>query len=94
MRVIELVARARLAALFSSVDSIDDGGLMAYSIDGRDLYRKAAEYVDRILRGASASELPIERPTRLHLVLNLRTAKAQGIKLPRSLLVRADRVIE
>lgn len=92
--VIELVARTRLVALYSSIDSVDDGGLMAYSIDGRDLFRKAAAYVDRILRGASPSELPIERATRIHLVLNLKTAKAQGIKFPQSLLLRADRVIE
>jgi putative ABC transport system substrate-binding protein len=92
--VIELVARTRLAAMFSSIDSVNDGGLMAYSIDNRDLYRKAAEYVDRVLRGAKPSELPIERATRLYLALNLKTAKTQGIKFPQSLLLRADRVIE
>ncbi len=67
---------------------------MAYSIDNSDLMRNAAEYVDRLLRGAKPSELPIQRPTHIRLLLNLKTARAQGIKLPQSLLLRADRVIE
>jgi putative ABC transport system substrate-binding protein len=91
---VELVARTRLVATYANLENVDDGGLMAYSIDAGDIMRKAAGYVDRILRGASPSELPIERPTRLHLVLNLKTAKAQGIRFPQSLLLRADRVIE
>ncbi|MEW6690791.1 MAG: ABC transporter substrate binding protein, partial [Pseudomonadota bacterium] len=92
--LVERVARTRLPAMYASIEAVTDGGLMTYSIDNLDLMRKAADYVDRILRGASPSELPIERPTRIHLVLNLRTAKAQGIKCPQSLLVRADQVIE
>jgi len=92
--LVQLIARTRLAAMYSGSEFVDDGGLMTYSIDLRDLMRKAAEYVDRILRGARPSELPIERPTKLYLVLNLRTAKAQGISFPQSLLLRADRVIE
>ncbi len=92
--LITLVARTRLAAMHSGPEAVQQGGLMAYSGDTRGLMRKAAEYVDRILRGASPSELPIERPTQIHLVLNLKTAKAQGITFPQSLLVRADRVIE
>jgi putative ABC transport system substrate-binding protein len=92
--LIDLVGRTRLAAMHSGPEAVKDGGLMAYSIDTRDLMRKAAEYVDRILRGARPDELPIERPTQIHLVLNLKTAKAQGIKFSQSLLLRADRVIE
>jgi putative ABC transport system substrate-binding protein len=92
--LIDLVGRTRLAAMHSGPEAVKDGGLMAYSSDTHDLMRKAAEYVDRILRGAHPSELPIERPTQIHLVLNLKTAKAQGIKFPQSLLLRADRVIE
>ncbi len=92
--LVALVARTRLAAMHSGPEAVQKGGLMAYGTDTRDLMRKAAEYVDRILRGASPSELPIERPTQIHLALNLKTAKAQGIKFPQSLLLRADRVIE
>lgn len=92
--LVQLVARTRLAATYSGLEYVDYGGLMAYSTDARDVMRKAAEYVDRILRGARASDLPIERPTRIYLVLNLKTAKAQGITFPQSLLLRADRVIE
>jgi putative ABC transport system substrate-binding protein len=92
--LVKLVARTRLAATYSGPESVDDGGLMTYSTDSRDVMRKAAEYVDRILRGARASDLPIERPTRVYLVLNQKTAKAQGITFPQSLLLRADRVIE
>jgi putative ABC transport system substrate-binding protein len=92
--LIALVARTRLAAMHSGPEAVKSGGLMAYSVDTHDLMRKAAEYVDRILRGASPSELPIERPTRVYLALNLKTAKAQGVTFPQSLLLRADRVIE
>ena len=92
--LIDLVAGTRLAAMHSGPEAVKNGGLMAYSVDTHDLMRKAAEYVDRILRGASPRELPIERPTRVYVVLNLKTAKAQGIKFPQSLLLRADRVIE
>ena len=92
--LIDLIARTRLAAMHSGLEAVKIGGLMAYSVDTRDLMRKAADYVDRILRGASPSELPIERPTEIHLVLNLKTAKAQGITFSQSLLLRADRVIE
>jgi putative ABC transport system substrate-binding protein len=92
--LVQLVGRTRLAATYSGPEAVDKGGLMAYSIDSRDVMRKAADYVDRILRGARPSDLPIERPTRVYLVLNLRTAKAQGITFPQSLLLRADRVIE
>lgn len=92
--LIRLVARTRLAATYAGPEFVDDGGLMTYAIDLRDNMRKAADYVDRILRGAGASDLPIERPTRVYLVLNLKTAKAQGITFPQSLLLRADRVIE
>ncbi len=92
--LVELVARTRLAALYPGLQTVEDGGLMAYSNDPRDVMRKAADYVDRVLRGARPGDLPIERPTRLYLVLNLKTAKAQGIKFPQSLLLRADRVIE
>jgi len=92
--LVDLVARTRLAAMYASLEAVEGGGLMTYSIDQVHLMRKAAVYVDRILRGANPGELPIERPTRLYLALNLKTAKAQGINFPQSLLLRADRVVE
>jgi putative ABC transport system substrate-binding protein len=93
-RVVELAVRHQLAAMYGFKEFVDAGGLMAYGPDYPDLYRRAATYVDKILKGANPADLPIEQPTKFELVINVKTAKALGLALPPSLLIRADQVIE
>jgi len=92
-RIADLAAKHRLPTIFASRGFVEAGGLMAYAPNVDEIYRRAAAYVDRILKGAKPSDLPVEQPTRFELVINLRTAKALGLTIPRSLLVRADEVI-
>lgn len=92
--VIAMAARLRIPAIYPTLEFAHDGGLVAYSTDVRALFRRAASYVDRILKGAKPADLAVERPTQFELVINLKTAKALGIKIPQSVLVRADRLIE
>ena len=93
-RIAELAVKHRLATISGLREMVEAGGLMAYGASFRDLYRRAANHVHRILQGASPAELPVEQPTRFELVLNLRTAKALGIEVPDRMLALADEVIE
>ena len=92
-RVTALVAKYRIVAVFPNREFVEAGGLMAYGPDFRIMFRRAADYVDKILRGAKPASLPIEQPTRYLLIVNLRAAKALGITIPESILLRADEVI-
>lgn len=93
-RIVEFAAQQRLPASFAFPESVERGGLVSYSIDFLDLNRRAAVYVDKILRGAKPAELPVELPSKFELVVNLKTARALGITIPQGVLLRADRVIE
>ena len=93
-RIAALAIAARLPTLYAFREHVEEGGLISYSVDIRENYRRAATFVDKILRGAKPGDLPIELPTTLELVVNLRTAKTLGITIPPALLVRADEVIE
>ncbi len=92
-RIVELAARHGLPTLYGWQDFVDEGGLMSYGPDIEILVRRAASYVDRIIRGEKPGDLPIEQPARLQLSINLKTAKALGLTVPEALLVRADRLI-
>jgi len=92
--VIDAAAQRRLPGMYVFSLYPQSGGLMSYGANAEDLYRRAAGYVDRILKGAKPSELPVERPTKFELVFNLKTAKALGLTIPPSLLARADQVID
>jgi ABC-type uncharacterized transport system substrate-binding protein len=92
--IIDLAAQRRLSGMYVFSLYPVSGALMSYGAHAEDLYRRAAEYVDRILRGAKPSVLPVERPTKFELVINLKTAKTLGLTIPPSLLARADQVIE
>jgi putative ABC transport system substrate-binding protein len=93
-RVADLAAKHHVPAMYGSSEHVEAGGLISYAPDIPYVFRRAATYVDRILKGAKPSEMPVEQPTKLLLVINLKTAKALGLTIPPSLLLRSDQVIE
>jgi putative ABC transport system substrate-binding protein len=93
-RIADLAARRHLPSVYGLMDFVEAGGLMFYGANDSDRFRRAAIFVDKILKGANPAELPIEQPTKFDLVINLKTAKALGLTIPQSLLIRADQVIE
>jgi putative ABC transport system substrate-binding protein len=94
VRIVELATKHRLPTMFGVTRYMDAGGLMAYGPDTLEMSRRAAGYVDRILKGATPADLPVEQPTRFEFVVNLKTAKALGLRIPPALLLRADQVLE
>jgi len=93
-RLAALAAKGRLPSVFLIKEHVQAGGLMAYGPSLRDNFRRAATYVDKILKGAKPGDLPVEQPTKFELVLNVKAAKALGLTIPQSILLRADQIIE
>ena len=90
---VELAAKSRLPTTYWSAEFVEAGGLMAYSVNITDLFRRAATYVDKILKGAKPADLPVEQPTRFEFIINLKAAKQIGLTIPPNVLARADKVI-
>jgi putative tryptophan/tyrosine transport system substrate-binding protein len=93
-RIVELAGKYRLPAIYFSKEFVDDGGLMSYGVDFTDLFRRAAVYVDRILKGAKPADLPVQQATKFEFIINLKAAKQIGLTIPPNVLARADRVIK
>jgi len=94
LRIVEYAAKERIPAIYEISQFVDAGGLMSYGPNIDELVRRAATYVDKILKGAKPADLPIEQPTKFEFVINLKCAKALGVTIPQSVLLQADRVIE
>jgi putative ABC transport system substrate-binding protein len=93
-QVVELAARSRLPVMYWAAEFVEAGGLIAYSVSFTDLFRRAATYVDKILKGAKPADLPVEQPTKFEFLVNLKSAKQIGLTIPPNVLARADRVIK
>ena len=93
-RIVDLAAKHRLPSMYATRQYVDLGGLISYGANQSDLTRRAATYVDKIIKGAKPGDLPVEQPTKFELVINLKTAKTLGLTIPQSLLLRADEVIQ
>ena len=93
-QIVDLVAKSRLPTIYEGGASVEAGGLMAYGVSGTDLARRAATYVDKILKGAKPADLPVEQPKKFELIINLKAAKQIGLTIPPNVLVRADKVIK
>ena len=93
-RIIELALKYRLPAMYSRKEFVDDGGLMSYGVDFADLYRHAAVYVDKILKGVSPADLPVQQAKKFDFAINLKTANQIGLTIPPHVLARADRLIK
>ena len=94
IRLTDLAAKSRLPGMYTTREYVEAGGLMSYGPTTRELFRRAATFVDKILKGAKPADLPVEQPTKFELVINLKTAKALGLTIPPSLLLRADQIVE
>ena len=92
--IIEMAAKNKIATTYPSREFVDAGGLFSYGVSYPDLYRRSASLIHKIFKGANPGDLPVEQPTKLELVINLKTAKALGLTVPATLLSRADEVIE
>jgi len=93
-RTIGFALKSRLPSVYGNREAVDAGALMSYGADFADSYRRVAYYVDKILKGAKPADLPVERPTKFELVINLKTAKQIGLTIPQSMLYKADKVIK
>jgi putative ABC transport system substrate-binding protein len=93
-RIVEFAAKSRLPAMYAAKEFVDAGGLMTYGANLADVFRRAAIYVDKILKGAKPADLPVEQPTKFELVINAKTAKTLGLTIPPQMLAIADEVID
>jgi putative ABC transport system substrate-binding protein len=93
-QVVELVGNSRLPAIYGQSEFVEAGGLMSYAPSYPDLFRRAATYVDKILKGAKPADLPVEQPTKFEFIINLKAAKQIGLTIPPNVLARADKVIK
>jgi putative ABC transport system substrate-binding protein len=93
-QIVELAAKNRLPAMYPWLEFTESGGLMAYSTNRTEMYRRSATFVAKIFQGAKPADLPVEQPTKFELVINMRTARALGLTIPRALLLQADQIIE